>query len=421
LGVNNTSREHEMPRDEVGNQLALREADNVDFSVEGKPRRRDGYALVGSGGHSAWSDDYLPFGLQVAGDALTAVFEDDSEESLVPGLAAGLPVSYARINDAVCWTNGVQSGQVTQGLEARPWACPNPPGPPMIEAAGNGALDAGQYQVTLTFLDAWGRESGAPRARPVNVAANGRILLTAIPQPPAGGRVRIYATSADDSILRAAATLDAGVTEFELAQPPQGRRCDTLGLVPLPPGQLVAYGNGRQFVAGGKGVLYSPALRYGMLDPRAARVAFARRVDMLAFVGDGTDGAGLYVSDGKRTYWLAGANPADWSQRIAYSTGAVPGQIALAPGEAWGLDTKQLLPVWQSRNGRLCVGLPGGKVLTPQPRENQVDAVLDQAERAALVYRDGTNSIVSALRGAGSQTFAMRDSLTVTEYRHDEA
>lgn len=422
LGINNLVREDAMPRDpDSGELIALREADNVDVSAEGKVRRRDGYTLVGSGGHSAWSDDYMPFGLQVAGDALTAVFEDGSEEALVAGMAPGLPVSYTRINDTVCWCNGVQAGQVTQGLEARPWACPNPPALPAIAAGADGALDSGQYQLTLTFLDVWGRESGAPRARPLAVPANGSITLGAIPQPPAGGRVRIYMTGGHDSILRAAATLGAGVTELVLSQPPQGRRCDTLGLVPLPPGQLVAYGNGRQFVARGKEVLYSPVMRYGLFDPRAARVSFAQRVDLIAFVGDGTDGAGLFVSDGKRTFFLAGGDPAAWSQRIAYPCGAVPGEIALVPGDVWGLDTKQPLPVWQARDGRLCVGLPGGGIFKPQPREGQPDAVFDAADRAALLFREtaGDRRVVAALRGAQPQALAMRDALTVIEYPHE--
>ncbi|NUS38246.1 MAG: hypothetical protein HOQ02_04385, partial [Lysobacter sp.] len=334
-GVNNLAKEEALPRDpNTGEVIALREAENVDLDSSGKPSRRDGYTLVQAGSrmHSAWSDDYLPFGFEVDGEALYAVQADESRDLLVSGLALGLPLSYARINDAVWWTNSVQSGQVTLELETRGWSAPHPNGEPSVAAAADGALDPGRYQVAVTFLDQWGRESGAERAVVVTLDSVGAIAVTNLPQPPAGCRVRVYLTGANDAVLHAAVTVDAGVTTVLLTQPAQGRRCDTLGLRPMPAGQLVAYGNGRQYVARGNEVLYSPALRYGLYDPKAARVGFVQRVDMLAFVGEGTDGAGLFVSDGKRTYFFGAPDPANWSQRIAYPCGAVPGQIALVPG-----------------------------------------------------------------------------------------
>lgn len=416
VGVNNTDGETELARDQNGTLIALREAVNTNLSTLGKPSRRGGYALVAAGAmHSGWSDDYLSFGLLVDGDALKAVQSDESMDVLVSGLAPGLPLSYCRINDAVWWTNGVQAGQVTLDLEARPWCCPFPNGQPTLTLS-DGALDPGKYQVAVTFLDAWGRESGAARAVPITVPANGAIALSHIPQPPVDGRVRIYMTSGNDGVLRAAVTLASGITDYVLAQPAQGRACDTLLLRPMPPGQLVAYGAGRQFVARGKELLFSPALRYGLIAPGKNRVSFVGRIDMIAFVGDGGDGAGLYVSDGKRTYFLAGADPAQWKQPIAYPYGALPGQLGWTPGDVWGLDTKQSLPVWQARDGRLVVGMPGGQVYLPKPRDiTGSDAVFDQGDAAALFYRDGR--VVSAIKGAA---VGMRDQLIVREYRYDQ-
>lgn len=425
VGINNTADEEKLPRDDHGKLLAARDAVNTDFSETGKPGRRDGYTQVhaGTAAHSAWSDDYLPFGLYVDGDTLYAVQADESRDALLSGLAPGLPLSYCRINDAICWTNGVQSGQVTLDFETRPWACPGPAARPLLTAVAHaGALDAGSYQVTTTFLDAWGRESGALRAAPIDVPQDHGIHVEQIPQPPAGGRVRLYVTGGHDGLLRPLVTLAEGITEFVITDPPTGSRtCETMLLQPLPPGQLVATGNARQYVARGREVLYSPVLRYGLFDPRKGRVGFNTRVDMIAFVGDGTDGAGLYVSDGKRTYWLAGGDPAQWKQVIAMSCGAVPGQITFAPGDVWGLDSRQLLPVWQARNGRLVVGMPGGQLYLPQPRERGPDAVFDKADAAALLYREtaGDRRVISALRGAGPQTVAIRDALIVTEYPHE--
>ena len=416
LGIVNRVKESATPL------TALRVADNVDLDALGKPSRRPGYAVVAPGTtvHSAWSDDYLPWGLYVAGDTLRVFHSDESSDPLVGGLALGQPVSYARINDVVLWSNGVQCGAITQDLEAVPWACPSPASQAKAVAMLGGALDAGTYQVAVTFIDAFGRESGAGLAATIDVAANGAIELSEIPQPVdtlAVPRVRIYATAANDPVLRAAATMPAGVTTYTLTQHPAGRPLDTQHLRSLPPGQLVRYGNGRQFVARGREVLWSPALRYGLYDPRKARVAFAQRVDMMEFVGDGTDAAGLYVSDAKRTYFLPGRDPAEWRQVIAYPCGAVPGASTVVSGEAFGLPTKVPVPVWLARNGLLCVGLPGGQVVTFR----ETDAVIDQAERGALLYRegDGLKQVIASLQGAQAQGLAVRDRAVARVYRHD--
>lgn len=417
LGLNNLDDERENP------EGALRDALNVDLTPAGKPSLRPGYVQVyaGTDAHSGWSDDYLPYGFMVDAGTLFVVHADNTQDALVTGLAPGLPVSYQRINDAVFWSNGVQSGQITRDLEAIEWACPSPLHQPHVSTA-EGTLAPGQYQLTCTFIDARGRESGAARATVHTLAVAGGLALSNIPQPPAGGRVRVYATSTDDTTLRAAVTLDAGITDYTLGTYPQGRALDTQFLRPLPAGQIVAYGNGRQYLARGNVVLYSPALRYGLFDPRGTGVSFAGRVQMMAFVGDGTDGAGLYVADGARTYWLAGADPKQWKQVIAHSYSALPGQLAWVPGDLFPeLQTKALVPTWLSTAGALVVGLPGGQVYLPAPQAGP-QAAIDAAERAALLFREdkGGRRIVAALKGATTHNLAIRDQLVMREYRHDK-
>lgn len=422
VGVNNIAKEHAQPRDDYGRQLSAREAVNVVFDAEGKASRRDGYTLARAGTrtHSLWSDDYLGFGLMVDADTLYAVENDLSVTLLKTDMAANLPVSYCRINDTVFWTNGVQSGQVSLTMQTRDWAVHGPSAQPTVAAGTGGALYRGTYQIAVTFFDSFGRESGTERPVMVDVAENGLIELTNIPQPPAGGRVRIYCSGGQGGELRAAYTLDEGITSFTLAQMPEGRSLDTLLLKPMPPGQYVAYGNGRLFVARNREILFSPALRYGLFNPKSDRVRLTGRVTMMAFVGDGTDGAGLFAADNKRTYFFAGASPKDWSPVIAFPYGAVPGSITFATGDVWGLQTKQLLPIWMSTNGRLCVGTPGGTVFLPQPREDGQDVVFDNAERAALVYREnhGDKRVVAALKGSTKPRLAMSDSLVARVYPH---
>lgn len=418
-GVNNTADETALPRDQFGRILAFREGVNVDVSDAGKLSRRDGYTRIADGSHSSWSDDYLPHGFFVDGDRLMAMHDDESIEAVMAGMAPA-PVCYERVNDLVLFTNGVQSGQIRMDLTVQPWAVAAPGHQPTLTAI-DGALDPGLYQIAVTLLDAAGRESGALRAAPMELPTGGGIRLDDIPAPPGGGRVRVYCTGGNDGVLRAAVTFDASVTSYDLTTPAEGRKCDTQGLRVMPPGQCVAAGNGRQFVARGNELLFSETMRYGLWNPAKNRIGFHGRIDMIAFVGDGTPGAGLYVADGKRTYFLAGPDPKQWGNQIAYHTGAHPGQIAWTPGELWG-STELRCPTWLAKNGRVVVGLPGGRPMLPQPGEGGgPDAAWDVGDSAALAYleRPGDRRLVSSITGAAPSALAVQDRLTVLEFRHD--
>jgi len=421
LGIGNLQPETSPLKAADGSVVSLREATNVDLDSSGVPSLRAGYtqAVAGTDVHSCWSDDYLPWGLYVDSTGLRAVHPDISTELLVDGLAPGLPVSYCRINTAVVWTNGTQRGQVNLDLEATNWSCPYPNNQVDLAVQDGGALDQGTYNVTATYVDKYGRESGAPLAATIDVPNNSYIDITNIPQPgdtDAVPYVRIYATGGNDGALRAVATLPAGTPSYQLDQRPTGKPLETLFLRPLPAGQLTCAGNGRQFVARNSTVCYSPALRYGLYNPAHHRVSFNGRITMMAFVGDGSPGAGLYVSDSKRVYFLAGADPAEWKQVIASPYSVVPGAFTTVAGDLVGLDSPSPVPVWLSANGFLSVGAPGGQIVVLKEHE----AVIDQAESGALMFREqaGTRQLVAALKGNQPSPLAVRDQMIVREYRN---
>ncbi len=419
-GLNNISEEQSLPVDaQSGQPIALREATNVDLAADGKPHRRGGYSLVAATtlSHSAWSNEYLPYGLYVDNGVLKAFFSDETTQVLVSGLA-NLPMSYDRFNDLVFWTNGIQCGMLDASLAAYRWGCITPAGQPNLSSQDGGSLDAGSYQVAVTFVDARGRESGSPLAVAIDVVAGSSVVLSDIPQPEdTTTKVRLYMTGGNDGVLRQVALIAYGVRTYTISQRPAGRPIATHLLRSMPSGQIVRYHNGRHFVAKGREVMYSPALRYGMLDPKKNRVLFAGDIELMEPVGDGGGGAGLFVADGHRTYFLGAADPAEWSQVIVVGCGAVPGTACTMPGESWGLETKQPLPVWLGRDGHWRVGMPGGRVETLKMGE----AVLDMAESGASLYREsnGVMQLVTSLKGAHSQPLAIRDQMTVRDYTYD--
>lgn len=411
-GINNIAKEGALPRDQNGRTIALREADNVDLSAEGVPSRRDGYTLAVSLelGHSAWSHELLDLGLFVTAGSLHVLHATGEVTDL--GVAVGnLPVSFTLLGDRVYFCNRNVSGMLTLDLQAHAWAPEAPAGQPVVSAVDGFGLPAGYYQVAITYTDTLGRESSSALAAPVDVAENGGIELAGIPQPADGAAtplINLYLTGQNDQVLKLSRTITVGTTYAVLSQPAAGRTLPAgLQLLrPLPPGAITRGANGRQYVADGQEVFWSPALRYGMYDRVANRLRFSAAVTMVEPVGSAS-AAGIYVAAGNRTYWLSGPDPAAFDQRIAYGHGVVPGTSTIIGGDVLGLDGSNPVAVWIATNGQFCAGLPGGQVV---PVKNG-QAVVDAAERGAILLReqDGIRQLIATLTATRPQGLAVSD------------
>lgn len=410
-GVNNTAEEGELPTNEFGTRpVALREADNVDLTAKGRPSRRAGRTPIYSGSlaHSLWSDDRLGFGLFVDDGSLFAIFPDRTTQAL--GVVVGaMPLSYALINDRVYFSNRTVSGLLTLDLQAWSWSPEAPGGQPTLTAVDGYALDPGVYQVAVTYTDALGRESGTTQAVLVDVTEGQGIELSSIPTPEdavATPTVNVYCTGPNDQVLKLYASLFADTQAGVISAAPAGRPCATQFLAPLPAGQLVRAGHGRQWVAVGPELFWSEPLRYGLFNPVRNRIRFHADIDLLEPVGDGAQGAGVYVAVGTHTYWYGGADPKNFTQAVAARSGAVAGSGQTLPGSDFGLDSPAPIAVWLSDDGKFVVGAPGGQMVTMAN-----GAVIDDADRAAVLYREqnGVMQLIAALRGPQRQGLAVVD------------
>lgn len=419
-GINNVAPEGRLPRNEFGTRpVALREADNVDLTAEGWPMRRRGreHRTPGTLIHSLWGAPSLPWGLYVDAGELVALYPGGQSEPL--GIQVGdMPLSYDLINDSVYYTSRIACGCITLDLRRVPWAPEQPSGQPLLAVVDGFGLDAGQYQVAVTFTDAQGRESGTSLAAVIDVAADQGIELTSLPVPTDTVEtplVNVYCTEANDSVLYRYATLQSGATQAFITSSPPGRTLQTMHLRPLPAGQIVRGGNGRQWLAAGHELLWSEPLRYGLYNPARNRIRFGAQVDMLEPIGT----SGVLVAAGDRTYWLSGADPKDFTQRIVRASGAVPGSVARVPGNVLGLPTTEPLPVWVARSGHFCAGLPDGTVQVMKDGQ----AVIDSADGAALLFRqqDGLQQIIAALRAPQANGLALRDSVVARVVHTDGA
>lgn len=418
LGINNLAKEGRLPGDENGRLIALREADNIDIDRDGYVSRRPGATRVHAGNltHSLWSDPGLSFGLFADAGEL-AIF--DSDESVHPlGVMVGnQPISYALIGDKVFWSNRTVCGLVTLDRQALPWAPEFPAGQPALSAAAGFGLRAGQYQVAVTFTDVLGRESGSTLAAVIELAAESGIQLSSIPQPldPAAAPIiNIYVSDPNDQVLRLHISLPVGITTYLVGSSATGRMLTTQFMREMPAGQIVRLYNGRQYVANGRYMRWSPAMRYGLTNRAGAVIGFDATIDLMEPV----QGGGMFVAAGARTYFFAGAEPDQFIQRIVQASGAVPGSAARVPGDSLGFDTAEERLVWLSRRGQFCIGGPDGSVVPLKKGE----AVVDNADRAATLFRadNGLQQLITSLRAPrGIGSLAIRDR-AVAHIVHDE-
>ena len=121
-GVNNRLDDHELVSKEG---TFLRGAANIDLTAKGHPRRRAGYAIAQAGTdcHSLWSHP-LACACYVDGTTLYRLRTGPtgvSRESVRTGLAAGLRLSYARLGDALYYSNGIDKGWVSPDDAAAGW------------------------------------------------------------------------------------------------------------------------------------------------------------------------------------------------------------------------------------------------------------------------------------------------------------
>ena len=127
-----------------------------------------------------------------------------------------------------------------------------------------------------------------------------------------------------------------------------------------PVGLHIELSGGYMLIARGDVLWWSQPFAYGLYHMAKDYLPFPSRIRMVKAV----DG-GVYVSDEKRIYFLAGKNPEEWSlKEKAHGNPALEwsDECALVPGETLGLDdTDALCALWVATDGA-CYGTPDGNV-----------------------------------------------------------
>ncbi len=413
-GVNNVTPDP-LPIGEDGMPSAARAAGNVDIKNDGLFRLRWGYVnrVAAERAHSLIANR-LNLLAVVDGD-LCAYNSDLALEATVRAGVGQRYASGALAIDDVFWSNGVEIRRIGADLSDNPVWTPNPPAP-IATVSGVGSLVAGEYLVALTWLDARGRESGATVIA-IAVPAGSGIML-ALPAPGEGvAKQRVYVGPANSDVPIAyfVADLPANQPAFNVGAHTGGRACETLWHVPLPPGQIVRFWNGKVLVASGNTLNEGAALRGGLMH-QDSTLRFGVEITLMQPVGEGGPSAGVFVADHKQTYWLGGSGLRTAQRIIKYPHAAVRGTGICVPGVKVGIPTTEPVAAWLATNGVLCLGLPGGEV---RPiRDNEL--ALPVGARGTAVYREanGLRQLMASFVAGPAQPLAVTDRMSGTIRRN---
>lgn len=418
-GVNNVAPQSDLPKNEIGQSAALREAVNVDLvGPSKKVRRRKGYTLKIAGRfHSPGKFTHAPVFFCVKDGDLMSY---DSLLNPISTVRAGVGetyISYALVNDDLYWSNGVEFRRIRDDLTDTPgWI--DCPGTPNVIAVAGGGMTAGAYRVAMTWLDEDGRESGANGVAMVDVGEGQGIQVNNIPVAPENAvKARLYCSPPDGEEMYAAMDLLLGVSQTMLGAGAgqDGKALDTLWRQPLPPCNILRYWNGRLLGASENLLVWSDALLFG-LTTHDNYIRMGAVITLLEPIGEGGEGSGCWIADHARTYWMAGGNPKDWRRVIRYDHPAIPGTSIIVKGTDIGLETTESVAFWLSANGVFCAGLPGGKLIPMT--EGQL--ALPDGEHGASLFRehDGLRQLITSYLSASGNGLAVGDSVSASVTHH---
>lgn len=324
-GLNNTDRPQRT------DPAYLKTALNIDIDATGGISKRNGFVQRSVGDwHSLWSDGNVCYGVM----DLELVEIRANFTIRHTGIVAGTEkVSFDSDGLYVYFSSSVVNGIIDQNGVIRPWGLERPNPLPTI-SIGTGLLPAGEYQVALTCVDAFGRESGASVGQSISLSAVGSIVLSGMPVPtdPSIVGINVYATAQSGSQLKLLRSIPVGVPTVVINDVFGIVTLKTIGVYPAQKGHLVRYVHSRLWVAEDNFIWFSDSLVYDWFRPSISFFSFDKKVRAIMPVSNG-----VWVA-AERLYYLAGRDATTMVRSDREETLIVDGTEVPISGSFLALD-----------------------------------------------------------------------------------
>ena len=354
-------------------------ADNVDMRRQKKVARRPGRVdttyVPGGTIHSAWADKQL-FIFQ-EGTVLKRFVSATDTPTLRTGLTPGGKISAYRLqNNRVYWSNTTETGVITPGGTNRSMGITVPARSDGSAISGN--LGGGRYLYAFTFVEADGRESGAPLPKLIELPENSGLSFTF----SAGLARNFYITETNGEELYLASSTLAGETSltYRSRSPLTSIALNRMNMGPPAPWSDIDWFRAALLWAVGDRVEWSQPYDYELRDFAKGYMLFGEKVHVVAGLQ-----SGFYVGTENAHWWYSGTNMAELDMVQVADYGAVPGtKVHIAGGVVGTGESTERIPLWATEKG-IVVGLPGGTLRNAH--ENKVD--FPGGKSGTALYRSG--------------------------------
>lgn len=367
LGMDVISADSEMPKDNTGRIIAVRDALNADFNREGWPDTRPGLIrlLTQIGFHSLYARTetapiYGAYGTNLVRiDVSAAPAATMTPIFTLPSMS---PLDFDDLNGETVFSSRDYLGVIGAADVVRPLCVPDAPGPHCVPNS-SGGLFAGRYGMAMAWVDATGKEGGLSPAMFLDVPASGGISLSVPSFPNGASLARIYRTKANSRILYRAADVPPGMGTYLLGRGRLGKRAAYQYMRAMMPGDIVRYWRGCLLTAVGPMLQKSEEMAYHLTSPRHGFFVFPREI---AFV-EGVEG-GVYVGLVDDTVkFLRGTSAKAWDYAETGGNPPVPRSSMSVSDSLFDpqLQVKGVVALWLAQNG-FVIGRPDGTLSEPQ-------------------------------------------------------
>ena len=310
--------------------------------------------------------------------------------AIIAGLSASLPVTFHEWDGQIWWTNSVHCGRISSAGVASNWGMGVPPTPTLGTTVGD--LPAGRYQVTATYVDAAGIESGAPQAAVVSVDGTEDITATFTVADPFATHVRYYITTPNGDVLyftKKVAVESVSTTITNAAYSTEPLRTQFMR-GPVPGGGVASY----------KDTLLTWSGEYLYLSSGWSPHVFHTKSELFKVTGNirGVVGleTGIFVATDAGMWWIAGETLATMqkfqldNEVYAYNGIDKPGYLIPK------LQTPDRVALFVNSGG-LVVGLPSGQLLSATRFNYNVGTIGSKRASFAVTDRDGLKQVLFSL------------------------
>jgi len=287
----------------------FKDAVNIDIDKTGSIQKRRGYHKVASGViTSVWASTAGLGCYGVVDGNLVQIYSDYSFSSSLLTLNAGTTLSFEEVDNKIYFCNNYYTGIIENGV-VKSWGITKTQ-PILGLSSTTGNLLAGDYQVSYTFVNQDGIESGCSESQIITLPSDNSGISFTLSNVIDGSIVyaRVYCSTQNGRILYYSGICLPNTSYIISTTTSLSNPLRFFNLDKAPTGQIVKYHNGRLYIAQDNILWYSEKLQYQHFHLDKNYIEFPTRIKEVMPVE-----SGIWIGSDK-LYFLSGTNPEEFSR-----------------------------------------------------------------------------------------------------------